>query len=117
MDLIHPKYWGSCRKGGKENLSIDIDKYLLLAKKRKQEMLKMDKIFAITEDDKMRLAVDRPTNLNMADGEEEKKRNAVDRQNICNCRRRKDINKVLQIDKIYCENWDTEEAKITVCYK
>lgn len=24
---------------------------------------------------------------------------------------------MLQIDKIYCENRDTEEAKITICYK
>lgn len=53
-------------------------------------MLKIDKIFAITEEDKIRLAVDRKTNLNIAVGEEEKIRDAVDRQNICNCRRRKD---------------------------
>lgn len=55
-----------------------------LAKKRKQEMLKIDKIFAITEEDKIKLAVNRKTNLNIAVGEEEI-RDAVDRQNICNC--------------------------------
>lgn len=45
-------------------------------------MLKIDKIFAITEEDKIRLAVDRKTNLNIAVGEEEKISDAVDRQNL-----------------------------------
>lgn len=49
-------------------------------------MLKLDKIFAITVEDKIRLAVDRKTNLNIAVGEEEKTRHAVGRQNICNCK-------------------------------